>query len=80
MMDRSRQGELARAYAKSQLRDKGIRVDNSVERALGNEVKDLNSLGLNPPATSDEVLEFYAILATEVFEEFKTKVDKKLKK
>jgi hypothetical protein len=62
---------------KSQICKTGLHVDMSVERDVGNELKKLNAMGLNPPATDDEVLGLYVILSEELFGEFKKRVSKK---
>lgn len=77
-MNLKRQGELARAFLMSEIRRHGIRINNGSLQDLINEAKNLNAMGLEPQATTEEVIEFYVIFAKEAFADFEKRALKEL--
>ncbi len=62
MLTEARNGEIARLILKSQLRKKGVTLDNNFRRDIGNEAKNLG-------IPHEEMLEFVEKIVREIVEE-----------
>lgn len=78
-MDLKRQGELARACCLDVLRKRGIALDQTLLREVGDSTKRLNTLDPNLKAKQKEVAEFLMILCDELFAGFKERITKQIK-